>query len=98
MMKIPAEQFVRSAIVSGIQAADGEPGVYVVHALFDGTPEVFHIELEGPTKSSFHVREHSYHVYRRRCPTMKGIVPLMRKWHRGERLELPVDLANVHFG
>ncbi len=32
-----------------------------------------------------------------RCGALKGIVALMRRWHRGERFELPIDLAKVDF-
>jgi hypothetical protein len=46
---------------------------------------------------SFKVRERVFYAYRQRCPTLKGIAPLMREWHRGERRALPVDLADVDF-
>jgi hypothetical protein len=96
-MKIPPDLVIRSAIATGITLVEGERGVYVVNVLLDGAPEVFHIELEGPTKSSFHVREHSFGKYIMYCFPLKGIIALMRKWHRGERPELPVDLATVDF-
>jgi hypothetical protein len=95
-MQIPPDLLVHSAIATSVTPVDGEPGVYVVEVLFDGTPEVFHIELEG-LKSSFIVRERSYYQYCLRSPTLKGIVALMRKWHRGEHRALPVDLADVDF-
>jgi hypothetical protein len=96
-MKIPPELLVHSVIAIGITPVEGEPGTYVVNILFDGSPEVFHIELEGPTRSSFNVREKIFDDCCMRSPTLKGIFALMRKWHRGERFELPVDLANVDF-
>jgi len=95
-LKIPPELLVHSAIVTEVTPVEGEPGVYVVNILFDGAREVFHIELEG-SKSSFKVREHSYYQYCLRSPTLKGIVALMREWHRGEQRALPVDLAGVDF-
>ena len=95
-MKIPPELQVRKAIATEITQLEGEPGVYVVNILFDGTPEVFHVELEG-LKSSFNVRERTYFGYRMRTLSLKGLIPLMREWHRGERRELPVDLAHVRW-
>jgi hypothetical protein len=95
-MKIPPELRVRHAIVTGIDEVEGEPGVYVVNILFDGVAEVFHIELEG-LKSTFNVREDIYYKYKMRCFNMRGLVPLMREWHSGERRELPVDLAEVRW-
>jgi hypothetical protein len=95
-MKIPPELRVRHAIVTGIDEVEGEPGVYVVNILFDGVAEVFHIELEG-LETSFKVREKIYSRYSWRCLALKGFVPLMRQWHRGERRELPVDLAEVRW-
>jgi hypothetical protein len=95
-MIIPPELRIRSAIVTGIAQIDGEPGVYAVNILLDGVAELFHIELEG-LKSSFNVRENIYYKYSMRCFNLKGLVPLMREWHSGERRELPVDLADVHW-
>jgi hypothetical protein len=95
-MTLPEDYVVKVAIVTEIVTVKGEPGVYAVRMLFDGVPEVFHIELEGK-KTSFKVREHSFYVYQKQCPTLKGLYALMRKWHRGERRELPVDLAGVDF-
>jgi hypothetical protein len=95
-MFVPADQLVKVAIVSGIAPVAGQRGEYVVNVIFDGAPEVFHVELEGP-KTSFKVQEHKYYEYCMRCRSLKGLVALMRKWHRGERPELPVDLATVDF-
>jgi hypothetical protein len=95
-MKIPPELVVHEAICTGITQVEGEPGVYIVNILFDGTPEVFHIELEG-LRTSFNVREGIFYKYTMRCYPMKGLIPLMRQWHRGERRELPVDLAEVRW-
>ena len=95
-MKIPRELLVRDAIVTGIEEAAGEHGVYVVSILFDGAPEVFHIELEG-ARTSFKVREGVFYKYNIRCRNLKGLIPLMRQWHRGERRALPVDLAEVRW-
>jgi len=95
-MKIPPELLVHEAIVTGIAPVEGEPGVYVVDVLFDGIHEVFHIELDG-LKSSFNVQEDIYYRYCLRSPTLKGIVALMRQWHRGEYRDLPVNLVDVDF-
>jgi hypothetical protein len=97
-MKIPRHLWIHSAIATEITLIEGVSGAYAVHVLLDGTPEVFHIELEGPSRSSFHVREKSFSRYTTRCGALKGIIALMRKWHRGERFELPIDLAKVDFG
>lgn len=96
-MRIPRHLLVHSAIATEVTPEQGLPGAYVVRVLFDGTPEVFHIELDGPSKSDFHVRERSFSSYSMRCGALKGIVALMRRWHRGERFELPIDLAKVDF-
>jgi hypothetical protein len=95
-MKFPPELEIREAICTGITQVEGEPGVYVVNVLFDGVPETFHIELEGK-ETSFKARESAYYGYTMRCYNLKGLGPLMRQWHRGERRELPVDLAEVHW-
>jgi hypothetical protein len=93
-MEIPPEQLIREAIVTRITPVEGERGLYRVDIEFDGKPEVFHIELEG-AKSSFIVRERVYYKYCMRSMTLKGIVPLMRQWHRGEYRSLPVELGDV---
>jgi hypothetical protein len=95
-MIIPPELEIHDAICTGIEQVEGEPGVYVVNILFDGVSEVFHIELEG-LDTSFKVREGVYYKYTMRCYSLKGLTPLMRQWHRGERRELPVDLAEVRW-
>lgn len=95
-MKIPPELVIRSAVCTGIMQIEGKLGAYAVSILFDGTPEVFHIELDGP-ETSFKAMERVYGEYRTRCYPLKGLIPLMRQWHRGERRELPVDLAEVHW-
>jgi hypothetical protein len=95
-MIIPPELVVREAICTGITQVDGEPGVYVVNIVFSGVPEVFHIKLND-ARISFKVRERVFSRYYVRCHALKGIVPLMRQWHRGERRELPVDLAEVRW-
>jgi hypothetical protein len=55
------------------------------------------IEEMAPTKASFRVRERIFDKYIMRIHPLQAIIPLMRKWHRGERPELPVDLATVDF-
>ncbi len=93
-MIIPPELIVREAICTGITRVEGEHGLYVVNILFDGFPETFHIELDSE-RSSYNVREKVYYKYTMYCRSLKGLIPLMRQWHRGERRELPVDLAEV---
>lgn len=95
-MDIPPELVINKAICTGIEQPEGEPGVYVVSILFDGSPEIFHIELEGQ-RSSYNVREKIYYKYVMRSVSLKGLVALMREWHRGKRRALPVDLADVDF-
>ncbi len=95
-MIIPPELVVREAICTGISQLEGEPGVYVVNILFDGAPAIFHIELDGE-RTSYNVREKIYYKYTMYCRNLKGLIPLLRQWHRGERRELPVDLAEVRW-
>jgi hypothetical protein len=87
---------ISNATIVGITQIDGEHGVYVVDIIFDGVPQVIHVELEG-SKTSFKVRERIFAEYRVRCPDLRWFPRLMRAWHRGERCELPVNLATVPF-
>ena len=94
-MYIPASEIVREAVVVAITPE--EYGHYVVRIRFDGSEELFHIELDG-LKASFSAQERRlFSDYFRRCPTLKGLVPLMRRWHRGVHERLPIDLARVDF-
>ena len=93
-MIIRPELKIHDAIVTEIAEVDGERGVYAVDVLLDGVYQRFHVELEG-LKSTFNVREDIYYKYTIRCFNLKGLVPLMREWHSGERRDLPVDLAEV---
>lgn len=95
-MIIPPELRIHDAIVTGITEVVGERGVYAVDIRLDGVDERFHIELEG-RKSTFNVREDIYYKYSIRCFNLKGLVPLMREWHSGERRDLPVNLAEVEW-
>ena len=95
-MKIPPELEIHDAICTEITQVAGERGAYIVNILFDGIPEVFHIELDRPD-TSFKVTEKIYGTYKMRCYPLKGLIPLMRQWHRGERRELPVDPGEVRW-
>ncbi len=95
-MKIPPELEIHKAICTEIAQAECDCRTYTVSILFDGIPEVFHIEMDGP-ETSFRVMEKVYGTYRMRCYPLKGLIPLMRQWHRGERRGLPVDLAEVRW-
>ncbi len=93
-MDIPPNQRIQHAVVVAIRQVECEHGVYTVNVLLDGVPEVFHVELGGGI-DTFRVRERTYFGYKIRCLSMTRLAPLMRKWHSGERSELPVDLADV---
>ena len=97
-MEIPSHMVVREAIVSAIEQENGEPGVYRVEMVFDGAREVFIIEIDRPDRF-FAVRGvdrwRIFEDYASRCYAMKAISVLMGQWHRGQRRELPVNLASV---